>query len=379
MKRLYFDYSASAPPSPGLGAFLASLESFKNPSSLHQEGQKARAFLESTRKEMKDLLGAKPRDKLIFTSGGTEANNLVFASLWHQECVGKKVIISTVEHASILSLIPVIESHGLIPVFLPVTANGVIDLDYYQSLLDDAVALVSVMLVNNETGFIFPIKEMARMAQEKNIPFHTDATQAMGKLVFDFSDLCVDYVSWSAHKFGGLIGVGGLLVRETCDVIPLLWGGPQEDAKRAGTENMMGIASAGYALKNVCNNVDSELERQQKLREFFLEQLAKKLPHCLVIQAEQNVPSIVSLAFPGVDGKLMATNLDLEGVAVSFGSACSSGALNKSPVLSVLGFSDDIAQGTIRISFGSETTQAAMSTLLEKITLVYQRITGGVS
>ncbi|MFH1355973.1 MAG: aminotransferase class V-fold PLP-dependent enzyme, partial [bacterium] len=289
--------------------------------------------------------------------------------------VGKKVIISTVEHASILSLIPVIESHGLIPVFLPVTANGVIDLDYYQSLLDDAVALVSVMLVNNETGFIFPIKEMARLAREKNIPFHTDATQAIGKLPFDFKDLGVAYASWSAHKFGGFAGVGGLLVHENKEVVALLRGGAQEGGKRAGTENLMGIASAGFALKASLQNGDQELVRQQEFRDFFIKKIRQVLPQVMIISSKQNVPAIMSLAFSDVDGKILATNLDLEGVAVSYGSACSSGAVNASHVIAVLGVSEDFGKGTIRISFGKETTLNDMAALIKKIVLVHKRMT----
>jgi cysteine desulfurase len=376
MKRLYFDYSASAPRSLGLSSFLASLDSFKNPSSVHQEGQQARAFLETTRRDLKQLLGAKPQDKLIFTSGGTEANNLVFSSLLCHEVVGKKVIISAVEHAAILTLVPLLEEKGLIPVFLPVSEKGQIDLDYYASLLDEDVGLVSVMLVNNETGFIFPIKEMARMARDKNIRFHTDAIQAIGKMPFNFHELGVDYASWSAHKFGGLTGVGGLLIRDGIDIIPQILGGPQEDSKRAGTENMWGVASAGYALKAVYKSFDDEFQRQQKLRDDFIKALKKKIPLCVVIESDQNVPSILSLAFPKMDGKIIATNLDLEGVAVSFGSACSSGAVNKSHVISVLGLNDDLAHGVIRISFGLLTTKDDFDRLLEIITVVMQRMSG---
>jgi cysteine desulfurase len=376
MERLYFDYNASAPHCPGLKDYLMQCcdKDLKNPSSVHQEGQTARAFIETARKEVKAALGVCSKHQLVFTSGGTESNNAIISSHFQEKNNKNKYLLSKVEHASVYNMAKNIEKMGIEVDWIRVSANGEVDLEDYAQKLDDRVGLVSVMLANNETGFILPVQEMATLAQKKGIPFHTDAVCAAGKIPFVFNDLNVDYLSFSSHKFGGLKGVGGIVVHERATFQPLIFGGPQEAEKRAGTENILGIGSTAFALQFQVTGLESEIKRQDKLRERLKQGILELYPQVKFAESKQGLSQTLNAAFVGLNGNLLLTNLDLEGVSASYGSACASGSLEVSHVLINIGLNIEEARSAIRFSFGRLTDEKAIDELLLRLKKVLERM-----
>ncbi len=340
--RAYLDYNATAPIRPSAAAAVSeALQLGGNPSSVHAFGRAARARLEDARDSVAALAGARP-EQLVFTSGGTEANNL--ALTW---ALGGRVLVSAGEHSSILEAAPQAES-------VPLKADGRVDLAALEERLAEAPrpSLVSLMLANNETGVIQPLAEAVRLARAAGVPVHCDAVQAAGKVALDISDLGVQLLSLSAHKIGGPAGVGALVVAEDLSLEPLLRGGGQERRRRAGTENLPGIAGFAAAARDAAGQL-SEFAQLARLRDRIEAEAAAIAPEVRIFGAEgPRLANTSCLAMPGVRAETQVMALDLAGVAVSAGAACSSGKVAPSHVLQAMGVEDALADGAIRVSLG---------------------------
>ena len=354
----YFDYNATTPlKSEAKTAMAQWLDRFGNPSSVHKLGREARAAVEVAREQVAAAVGANP-SQVIFTSGGTEANALALGAV-----SADQRYCSAIEHDAVLSHIP----HGR---HLPVGSNGLLDLSRMEDALSDG-DLLSVMLANNETGAIQPVREAAEISHEAGGLIHTDAVQALGKIPFSFSELTVDLMSVSAHKIGGPAGVGALVVKEGIDITPLMSGGGQEKKKRPGTENLLGIIGFGAAA----HTLDSYGYACQvaPLRALF-EQAVHAVPGARVFDTAERLPNTSCVALEGAKSETQVMALDLEGIAVSAGSACSSGKVTPSHVLSAMGEPESTARGAIRVSMGWNTTREEVVQLSEAWTKMALRL-----
>lgn len=358
--RTYLDHNATAPLRPeARAAMLDALEAFGNPSSVHAEGRRARAIVEEARERIADLVGARPAE-VVFTSGATEANSWVLRAGWDV------VLTSGVEHDSVLA--PARAFAGKV-VQLPTPASGEVRIEDVGAVLEKLAGsaqrvLLTLQLANNETGVIQPVGEAAAVAREMGAAVHTDAVQAVGRVPVDIRALGVDCLSLSAHKLGGPKGVGALVLRDGFELPALIAGGGQERRRRAGTENVVGIAGFGAAAAAAKRDL-SERGRIAALRD-RLEQAALDLaPGARVIGAEAlRLPNTVCLALPGVSAETLVIRFDLAGIAVSAGAACSSGKVGASAVLTAMGLPDDVARSAIRVSLGWTTTDRDVDAFL---------------
>ncbi len=377
MRRSYLDHNATTPPHPDAIAAMEGVlrEDFGNPSSVHGEGARAREVLERARGQVAELLGVEP-DTIVFTSSATEANNTVLRSAEARAPQhGDRIVTCSTEHPSILELVDELRSAGLGVTVLPVASDGSLDPEVFARSLDEHTLLASVMWANNETGVIHPIPELARIARERGVPFHTDAVQALGKLPLDLGRLPVDFASFSAHKLGGPKGTGALYTRSGERVAPLLRGGPQEGRRRAGTENVPGIAGFGAA----CAAAGRELERNAALRRSLRDRLwdgiAAKIPdsHLNAASAER-LPHVLNVSFADADSEALVASLDLEGIAVAAGAACASGSLEPSHVLLAMGLPPELGRGSIRFSFGLGNGEQDVDRVIDVLPAVVERV-----
>lgn len=378
MQRLYFDYNATAPLASGLGAILTELMGLdpKNPVSVHQDGRQARQMVEAARKTILSLFGAAQRDRLVFTSGGTESNNTILFSSWMARGERNQILLTPLEHSCIYNFAMYLQKNfGVEPVWIKVDQRGVIDLDDYAKKLDPKrVFLVSTMLANNETGFVFPVREMAKLARERGVPFHTDAVCAAGKIPISFADLGVDFLSFSSHKFGGLKGNGGIVWRDGANLSPYIMGGTHEFEKRAGTHNVFGILAAAHALKTWTDDLEQLEKHERTLRERLKTKIREIYPDVIFIEGDTQLPQTLSASFVGLSGNLLLTNLDLEGVSVSYGSACASGSLEISRVLRSLNLPVTQSSATLRLSFGPGVGEVQIDEFAARLNRVVARM-----
>jgi cysteine desulfurase len=361
----YLDYNATAPVRPDVAAAVAeALARTGNPSSVHKAGRAARAAVEKARVQVAALVGAKPSE-VVFTSGGSEAN---MAALTRSGAA--RLLVSAVEHDSVTETAA---GSGLPVETVPVDGDGVVDLAALETLLASAprgTALVSLMLANNETGVIEPVAEAAALAHRHGALLHCDAVQAAGKIPFDFGELGADYLSLSAHKLGGPQGVGALVVREVCALAPLVRGGGQEQGRRSGTENVPGIAGFGIAaeLAGLPGHVAG-------LRDDWERRLKEVAPEAIVFSANApRLPNTSCVALPGIGAETQVMALDLAGVGVSAGAACSSGKVKTSRVLAAMGCDKELAGSAIRVSLGWATTAEDMDRLFAAWTALRERM-----
>jgi len=366
MEFIYLDHNATTPlSSESQRAILEGLSFFGNPSSIHWAGRKSKNKIREARAQIAQLLNVSPLE-LIFTSGASESNNTVIKTLF-QISSKKHFITSQVEHPSVLKTLEAIERLGARVDYIPVNRDGFLDLEVYKKCLSEQTALVSIMYANNETGSLFPIAELARMAHEKGALFHTDAVQALGKIPVDLAELGVDYASFSAHKFYALKGTGVLFAKKGVPQIPLIHGGAQERHRRGGTENVLGILSLG-AMASQKARIGHEAERLQGLRDDLQDSILQEIPQVSVTAGvAPRLPNTLSLVLKGVDGETLLMNLDIKGYAVSTGAACSSGNPEPSPVLLALGLTRDEAQNSLRISLGWETTESQVRQFVQDL------------
>jgi cysteine desulfurase len=358
LRETYLDWNATAPLRPGAATAMAeALALGGNPSSVHRRGRAARRLVEQSREAVAALVGA-PADAVVFTSGGTEANHLALLGSGRE-----RVLVSTVEHSSVLQAVPAAER-------IPVDGDGIVDPATLAALLkaDSRPALVSVMLANNETGVIQPVREIAAIAHKHGALFHCDAVQAAGKVPLSLAEIGANLLTLSAHKMGGPAGIGALVVAGGTEVMPLLRGGGQERNRRAGTENLAG--TAGFAAAATACDV-AEYAPVHALRDRLEVALATD---AIVIGAgATRLPNTSAIAMPGVPAETQIIALDLGGIMVSAGAACSSGKVGPSHVLAAMGIAPDIANATIRVSLGWSTTEADIAHFIDAWMALYRR------
>ena len=356
MHRVYLDNNATTPLLPEVFEAMRPyyVEKFGNASSIHQQGQQARAGVEQAREKVADLLNCRPAE-VVFSSGGTEGDNLALFGIVQP---GDHVISSAIEHHAVLNSCHRLEQMGCSVTYLPVDGRSLVDPDDVRRALRPETKLISVMMANNETGVLQPVTEIGKIAALADVYFHTDAVQAAGKVPIDVKEIGCDLLTISAHKIHGPQGAGALFVRKGTLLQPLLYGGRHERSRRAGTENLAGIVGLGKAAEIAAQGfVDGSVARLAELRE--------RLESTLLASVEQvavngggapRVPNTTNLSFDCIEGEAMVIALDLKGLAVSTGAACSSGAIEPSHVLTAMGLSADRARGSIRFSLGKQNT-----------------------
>jgi cysteine desulfurase len=368
--RAYFDHCATTPVAPEvLAAMTAAFrEDFGNPSSVHAFGQAARRRLEEARRQVAEALGAAPGE-IVFTSGGTEADNLAILGVVRSDPRPRKHVITTaIEHPAVLESCAQLEREGVAVSRVPPDSRGVVDPEAVRRALRPETALITVMHVNNELGTVQPIAEIARLAREAGVPFHSDGVQAAGKIPVNLAELGVDLYSLSAHKLYGPKGAGALYVRSGVRLGRILFGGHHERDRRPGTENVPGAVGLAAALELACRELPAESARLAALRDRLEREAAARLAPLAVNGAgAPRVPHVSNLCFEGVDGEALLIALDLAGFAVSGGAACSSGAAEPSHVLTAIGLSRRQAGASLRFSLGRLNTPEQVERLIEAL------------
>ena len=359
MNRIYLDHAATTPMRPEvLEAMMPFFrDQYGNPSSIYQTGRGAQKALDQARDKAAELIGANPRE-IVFTSGGSEADNLAIKGVAYAlRSKGNHIITSAIEHHAVYHTCKYLEKNGFRLTVLPVDADGLVDPAAVASALTSDTILVSIMHANNEIGTIQPIAEIGEILRKRSILFHTDAVQTVGHIPVNVDQLGVDLLSLSAHKFYGPKGVGALYVRRGTRLDPLIHGGAQERNRRAGTENVAGIVGMTTALGLAMEEMEGEARRQQELRDMLIEGILRNIPHTrLNGHPKQRLPGNVNLCFEFIEGESLLLNLDMKGIAASSGSACTSGSLEPSHVLLALGLPHAIAHGSLRLTLGRDTS-----------------------
>jgi cysteine desulfurase len=378
MRRVYLDHNATTPLAPKvLEAMVPYLsEEFGNASSIHSWGQQAKAAVEEARERIARLLGAQPSE-IVFTSGGTESDNMaIFGTVEAARTRETKHVVTTpIEHHAVLYAATALENRGVSVTYVPVGSSGVVDPTDIERALTAQTVLISVMHSNNELGTLQPVEEIAAIARERGIVFHTDAVQSVGKIPVDTQALGVRLLSLSAHKFFGPKGVGALYVRKGTPLRPLMFGGHHERDRRPGTENVPGIVGLAKAAELAREHLDQEAGRVLNLRDRLEQGLLQAVPD-IRVNGDRNrrLPSTSSISFDGIDGEGFVIALDLRGIACSTGAACSSGSLEPSHVLSAIGMSREQARSAVRFSLGCTNTSEDVDYALEVIPQVVNRL-----
>ena len=374
---IYLDYNSTTPVDRAvLEAMLPYFaDSFGNASSIHSAGQRGRAAVDAARESVAALIGAKPAE-IVFTSGGTEADNLaLFGSVAASNQTRKHIITTAIEHHAVLNAAQALEKQGVEVTFVPVGASGIVDPEDIRRALRPESILISVMHANNEIGTIQPIEEIGRIAAEADVYFHSDAVQSAGKLPLDVNRLGVDFLSLSAHKIYGPKGVGALYVRAGTPLEPQFYGGHHERDQRPGTENVPGIVGLGNAAELANENLTGDVLQLAILRDRLERALVGSLPSVRINgDAKWRIPNTTNLAFAGASGESLVIALDLQGVACSTGAACSSGAVEPSHVLLAIGLSPDDARSSLRFSLGRPTTSDEIESAIEIIPAAVERL-----
>lgn len=381
MDPIYFDHAATTPVDPRvLDAMLPFFKNdFGNANSAHQLGRTSKVAIEDARELIAHKLGAEPSE-IIFTSGGTESDNAILKGVV-AATRKTEIITSPVEHHAVIHPAEALKRKGVTVTYLEPNSDGVITAEQVADSISDKTAIVSLMHVNNEIGSINPIKDIADVCQEKKVPFHTDAVQSVGKLPVNVKDLGVDSLSLSAHKIYGPKGVGVLYVKNGTPWIPWLQGGSQERRRRGGTTNVTGIVGLAKALDVCMEEMDNHQKHFEHLRKVTIRELDKKFSGKYQINgpAEGGAPHILNIGFKtesdkGLDGEMLLLNLDIDGICVSNGSACTSGAMEPSHVLKGIGVPDAVANSSIRISFGKSNTEEQIYYFIEKLDSILERM-----
>ena len=350
-------------------------EEYGNASSQYSLGVKAKRAIELARKQVADAIGAEVSE-ITFTSGGSETNSWLLRSV--DECLGdvlKHIITSSIEHRSVLNACRALEKDGTVVTYLPVDSSGRISVADIKAAIRPYTKLVTIMLANNEIGTVQPIAEIGRLLKGKGILFHTDAVQAVGHIPVDVTALGVDFLTASAHKFNGAKGTGILYKRSGLELQPLVFGGEQEHGIRAGTENVAGVVSAGYAIEERIGTMASEAERLSAMVKKTVDGIKEKIPYIRVNGYDAlRLPGTVNLGFDGVSGESLMHLLDLKGICVSTSSACTSGKEEPSHVLLALGQNKQQAKSAIRISFGRYNTEDDVKDIVSAICEAYEKI-----
>jgi cysteine desulfurase len=376
--RVYFDHNATTPVAPSVAdAVVRALrDDFGNASSVHRFGQQAKALLDDARTAVATLIGAEPSE-LVFTSGGTEADNFALRGAAEAlEPTGRRHLIAgAIEHEAVLVTLKALARRGWTTTLLPVDATGIVRPEALEAAMTSQTAVVSVMHANNELGTIQPVAELARIAHAHGALFHTDAVQSVGKIPVVVRALGVDLLALSAHKFNGPKGAGALWIKRGTRMIPILTGGKHERARRAGTENVPAIAGLGAAAQLAGAEAPRTAAHVAALRDRLESEILARVPGTIVNGSrDPRVPNTTNISFDRVEAESLLIALDLEGIAVSTGAACSSGTLEPSHVLRAMGLPTHRAQNSIRFSLGAENTDAEVDYLLEKLPVSVQKL-----
>ena len=350
---------------------------YGNAGSLHSFGRDAMAIVDRARDRVKEAINASKANEIYFTSGGTEADNWAILGVAHAyEKKGKHIITSQIEHHAVLHACEQLEKEGFEVTYLPVDSTGLVKLPELLHAIRKDTTLISIMSVNNEVGTIQNIKAIAKIAHDYGIIFHTDAVQAIGNIKMDVQDMEIDLMSMSSHKIHGPKGVGALYVKNGVRIDPITFGGNnQERGKRAGTENVAGIAGFGKAIEIATKNYIINNKKLKMIREYFLEKLSEKVQFFQVNgHPHQKSNAILNISFYGIEGESILMLLDLAGIAVSTSSACTSKSLLPSHVLKAMGIPDEIAQGSIRISFGTNISKSDVDYVVDEIEKVVTKL-----
>lgn len=348
---------------------------YGNASSIYRFGQEAKEAVNEARNTIAKCLNADDKE-IYFTSGGTEADNWALKGV--ADALSKKgnhIITSAIEHHAILHTCEYLEKQGFEITYLPVDENGLVNPEDLESAITEKTILVSIMFANNEIGTIQPIKELAQIAHNHNVYFHTDAVQAVAHVEIDVKELGIDLMSMSAHKFGGPKGIGALYIKKGVRVTNLLHGGQQELGRRATTENLAGIVGMAAALKLAMDNFEKNVEKMQALRERYIKGVMEKIPYCrLNGHRTQRLPGNTNISFQFIEGEAMLLLLDMYGIAASSGSACTSGSLDPSHVLLAIGLPHGIAHGSLRVTFSHHNTEEEVVQIIDALEKVIQRL-----
>jgi cysteine desulfurase len=375
MRSVYLDNNATTPVDPRVVQAMLPLltEDFGNPSSMHRVGGRAAAHVERARAEVAGLIAARD-DEIVFTSGGTEADNAALRGVLAARPARRHVVISAVEHHAILDAAALLEREGVEVTRVGVQRDGRLKLDELAGAIRADTALVSVMLANNETGVILPVAEAAAIAHARGVPLHTDAVQALGKIPVNVGELGIDLLSLSAHKIHGPKGAGGLYVRRGTPFRPMLIGGHQERDRRGGTHNTSGLAGLGEACAILRREGADALPRVEQLRDRLERGVVERIGRARVIGADApRLPNTACIGFEGVDSEAVLLLLSEAGICASGGAACSSGSLEPSHVLSAMGVPPQVARGQVRFSVGRDTREEEMEIVLEALPAIVEK------
>jgi cysteine desulfurase len=377
MKRIYLDYAATTPTHPEVVKAMLPYftDTFGNPSSIHSYGQEAKGAIEEARVKVANLINARD-EEIVFTSGGTEADNFALKGVaFANENKGNHIITSSIEHHAVIEPCKFLERSGFSVTYLAVDGHGQIDPDDVRKAITDKTIIISVMYANNEVGTIEPITEIGKIAKEAGIYFHTDAVQAVGHIPVDVNELGVDLLSMSAHKLYGPKGIGALYIRKGTKLVAFMHGGEQERRRRASTENVSGIVGFAKAAELAQQEISEEEKRLTYLRDQLIKGLLKQIDHTrLNGHPIMRLPNNVNVSVDYIEGESMVLNLDLEGICASTGSACSSSSLEPSHVLLAMGLSHEQAHGSLRFTLGKWTTEEEICRVLEVLPRIVAKL-----
>ncbi len=372
---VYMDHGATTPVRKEVFDYMAPFlqERYGNPSSLHTPGREVRQAVEEAREKTADALGANS-DELYITAGGTESNNIALRGVAKKRGKPGHIITSSIEHHAVLDVCKDLEKEGHRVTYLPVDRYGRVDPAAVQDALEEDTFIISIMAANNEIGTLQPVREIGALARGKGVYFHTDAVQVVGQLPVDVNELNVDLLSLSAHKLNGPKGVGALYMRKGVKIDPLYRGGSQERKLRPGTENVPGIIGQGKAIELAVSEIPEKKKRLEHLRDRLIKGLINIGEVSLNGHPEERLPGNVNVSFKYIEGESVLLSLDMEGIAASSGSACSSGSLEPSHVLSAIGLDHSTAHGSVRFSLGYGNNEEDIDYVLEKTPPIVERL-----
>ena len=375
--QFYFDYAATTPVKKEvLEEMLPFFNTdFGNPSSIYNKGRRGKNALDIARDRIAKTLNSKS-EEIFFTGGGSESDNWAIKGVaYANRDKGKHIITSKIEHHAVLLTCEYLENEGFEVTYLGVDRYGSVSPDDLRNAIRDDTVLISIMYANNEIGTIQPIKELAQVAKDKGIIFHTDAVQAYGNEIIDVEDLGIDLLSVSAHKIYGPKGVGALYIRKGTKINKLIHGGAQEKKRRAGTENTPGIVGFGKAAEMAYENIEEHIDRLTKLRNRLIDGIITKIPYTnLNGHPTKRLPGNANISFEFIEGEALLLSLDMEGISASSGSACTSGSLSPSHVLTSTGLSHEKAHGSLRLTVGDFTTEDEVDYVIEKLQPIVDRL-----
>ncbi|NPV70636.1 MAG: cysteine desulfurase NifS [Firmicutes bacterium] len=377
MRRIYLDHAATTPVRPEVVEVMSKymIETYGNPSSIHWFGREARKGVDEAREHCAALIGATP-EEIVFTGGGTEADNLAIkgAAESYQE-KGNHIITSAIEHHAVLHTCEYLEKKGCRVTYLPVDADGLVDPGDVKKAITPETILITIMMANNEVGSVQPIKEIGAIARERGVLLHTDAVQSMGQVPVDVNEMNIDLLSASGHKMYGPKGIGLLYIRKGVKVTPVLHGGVHERKRRAGTENVPGIVGFGKSAELSMKELPERVKHLAAMRDRLIDGVMQRIEDVkLNGHRSQRLPNNANFSIKYVEGESMLLNLDLQGIAASSGSACTSGSLEPSHVLLAMGIPHEIAHGSLRMTVGRGTTAGDVDYVLEVLPPIVKKL-----